>query len=178
MRNLNKDEKQYIYNEISTRVEKLSVSSTEDIDKKIKTLLDDAVLSNEIISKTLKFLETIYDKDEIFKGIEKYRSYNSKDIDINFNFDIKSNCILHGNFEFKLDEKTLKEVSKQQKIRDTMSNLYTPVVMRQINIEKYYILFSTWTAPSSERLNKINELIEMIWKDIKDSVSKILETIK
>lgn len=177
MRNLNKDEKNYIFNELFARLGKLGIGSARDIDEKIEALVNKAAFDNETISKTFNFLETIYGKDVVSKNTETYRRYNN-DIEISFTFDANPNCILYGHFKFVPDEKTLEEVSKQQKIKDTVSSLQTSGVMRNLNIEKYYILFSTWTAPSSERLNKINELIEIIWKDIEAIVSETMETIK
>lgn len=151
MKNLNKDEKKYINTELIKRI--TEATKTPEITG-INTLINESILDNPKVSQTLKFLETIFTKDEIAKHITVRQTYGRQG---NFYFELNNYSI---NITVDLEKEVLDEIEKRNKLQDYISDLRYKA--NNINLEKYYIMFSTWKGTSSERLDKINELIDLI----------------
>lgn len=169
MRNLNKDEKVYITTELCNKI--IDLRMEETIQENIKLLIHNEALANKKVSKTLEFLETIFSKDEVFEGLDIQQGYDKS---INVKIKLKDDYTTY--ITVKPSKKLLEDISKQENFRNSICVLKSN--FRCLNLEKYYILFGTWTAPNTERLNKINELIELIWSDFEADNSELMKAIK
>ena len=155
MKNLNRDEKKYINDKVRDRV---NIALEKYSSVGIQKMIEKEVLKNLCIKDAIKFLETLFPKDFVNKKIEINKSWKDKAY-FKFNTEDVSLEIF-----VTLPLKILNEINKSNRLNDILGNLkYNP---QQLKFEQYYILFSTWAAPNSERLDKINELVELICKDL------------
>lgn len=154
MKNLNKDEKKYINDQLT---KKLKVCEETYNRKAIDELVKQDILNNPMVKDAISFLEKTISKDMIkefakcdyFKTQGTFEYYNDK-----VTIKITPN----------LSNTTISEINRFEKIYNTLRDL--SYNSKYLNFEKYYIIFSTWVAPNTERFNKINELIELIYKDL------------
>ena len=159
MKALTRDEKKYINQKLSEKVDEL-LKLNEFVGTDV--LLRETVLDMPVVKETIEYLQKVFPKEDILNHIYIRRMY-SKQACFSYNLsngDVYYNLTVNVN----LDDETLESLN----VRDTLQNINRDLSCSTgiLNIEEYYILFTTWKAPSTERLNKINELIEIIYKNL------------
>lgn len=165
MRVLNKYEKEYVKNEVQERLGKL-LPSYEDLDKELKNLQRDTVYKDPVVKESIDFLKRYYAESDIEKYTKFNVLYGTDDLMVYFEHEyikLSVKCDI-SEVDFK---KIRALIDKQSHIRNLKCWDLTP------RLNKYFIEFSTWTAPNSDRLKKIDELVNIIINDLIKEVSEL-----
>ena len=154
MKVLTKDEKAYIYKEVLEKISKLLSIEDETI---LKNRMIEEVSNNEVIKSIKTFVESIYSKELVETHTSIVRSYSGDKA--KFCINIRTGNDFYLDQEVPLSTELLKALDERKELVNRKETLRQEYLK---NVEKYYITFSTWKGTSSERLDKINELIDLI----------------
>lgn len=157
MRVLNGYEKNYIKDNVRKLLDE-KLPTWHDTDDAINKLLSDKAYGNPEVIEFITFLRRYSTQKDIDDNTRYYLNTTTKILQMNIDLSFANVSLkieVTSEFIKKYDELTNQRIKIRNFRFGDYDNLYN----------KYYILFSTWTAPNSDRLKKIDELIKLIVKD-------------